>query len=148
LQVQRVEAAAISRRVHEAADAARLPAALLNRYPAELSGGQRQRVAIARALVLRPALIVADEALSSLDVTTGSEIIELVQTLVREQGTAFLFITHDLGVVSSIADQVIVLGPDGVAESGDTATVFTDPQSAYTRALLDAVPNVDEELVS
>ncbi|KRD06828.1 ABC transporter ATP-binding protein [Mycobacterium sp. Root265] len=142
LLAQGVDRAQIGPKVAEAADAARLPGILMDRHPAELSGGQRQRVAIARALVLSPQLIVADEALSSLDVTTQAEIIELIGRLVGEHQTAFLFITHDLGVVSSIAERVIVLGPDGVEETGDTADVFTAPQSAYTRTLLDAVPRV------
>ncbi|MGU3499699.1 dipeptide ABC transporter ATP-binding protein [Mycobacterium sp. C31M] len=144
LLAQGIDRALVGPKVTEAADAARLPAGLLDRRPAELSGGQRQRVAIARALVLSPALIVADEALSSLDVTTQAEIVELIGRLVAEQQTAFLFITHDLGVVSTIADRVIVLGPDGVAETGSTADVFAAPQSAYTRTLLDAVPRVTE----
>ncbi|MEH3133427.1 MAG: ABC transporter ATP-binding protein [Mycolicibacterium neoaurum] len=142
LLAQGTDRSLIGSKVAAAADAARLPGVLLDRRPAELSGGQRQRVAIARALVLSPQLIVADEALSSLDVTTGAEIIELIRRLVAEQQTALLFITHDLGAVSSIADRVIVLGPDGVEETGDTTDVFTTPQSAYTRALLDAVPRV------
>ncbi|MBN3509269.1 dipeptide ABC transporter ATP-binding protein [Mycolicibacterium nivoides] len=142
LRAQRVDEAAIAARVRRAADDAKLSRSLLDRYPAELSGGQRQRAAIARALVLQPRLIVADEALSSLDVTTQSEIISLVRQLVREQHTAFLFITHDLGVVSSIAHRVIVLGPDGVQESGVTSEVFANPRSAYTRKLLDAIPRL------
>lgn len=142
LRAQRVPVTEIAGRVRRAADQARLPEPLLSRHPAELSGGQRQRVAIARALVLEPDLIVADEALSALDVTTQAEIIGLVEQLAREHHTAFLFITHDLGVVSSIADRVIVLSPEGVAEIGRTADVFANPQSAYTRRLLDAVPRL------
>ncbi|MGA5535657.1 dipeptide ABC transporter ATP-binding protein [Mycolicibacterium nivoides] len=142
LRAQQVDEAAIAARVRRAADDAKLSRSLLDRYPAELSGGQRQRAAIARALVLQPRLIVADEALSSLDVTTQSEIISLVRQLVREKHTAFLFITHDLGVVSSIAHRVIVLGPDGVQESGVTSEVFANPRSAYTRKLLDAIPRL------
>ncbi|MEH3129474.1 MAG: ABC transporter ATP-binding protein [Mycolicibacterium neoaurum] len=142
LLAQGTDRSLIGSKVAAAADAARLPGDLLDRRPAELSGGQRQRVAIARALVLSPQLIVADEALSSLDVTTQAEIIGLIRRLVTEQQTAFLFITHDLGVVSSLAHRVIVLGPDGVEETGDTTNVFTTPQSAYTRALLDAAPRV------
>ncbi|MFN6543031.1 dipeptide ABC transporter ATP-binding protein [Mycolicibacterium nivoides] len=142
LRAQQVDEAAIAARVRRAADDAKLSRSLLDRYPAELSGGQRQRAAIARALVLQPRLIVADEALSSLDVTTQSEIISLIRQLVREQHTAFLFITHDLGVVSSIAHRVIVLGPDGVQESGVTSEVFANPRSAYTRKLLDAIPRL------
>lgn len=144
LRAQRVGGDAITARVHSAVDDARLSRVLLDRYPAELSGGQRQRAAIARALVLAPRLIVADEALSSLDVTTQSEIISLVVQLVRDRNTAFLFITHDLGVVSSIAHRVVVLGPDGVEEIGTTAEVFADPRSPYTRKLLDAVPQLAE----
>ena len=143
LLAQREPRELISAQVERAADAARLPRALMQRHPAELSGGQRQRVAIARALVLSPRLIVADEALSSLDVTTQSQILALIRQLVEEQHTAFLFITHDLGVVSSIAPRVIVLGPDGVEEIGDTAAVFAAPQSSYTRALIDAVPRLE-----
>ena len=143
LLAQREPREYITGQVERAADAARLPRALMERHPAELSGGQRQRVAIARALVLAPRLIVADEALSSLDVTTQSEILALIRRLADEEDTAFLFITHDLGVVSSIAQRVIVLGPDGVEEIGDTAEVFAAPQSAYTRALIDAVPRLD-----
>ncbi|MCV7424055.1 ABC transporter ATP-binding protein [Mycobacterium yunnanensis] len=143
LIAQRVARSDIPGRVDRAAADARVDPGLLDRYPAELSGGQRQRVAIARALVLSPALIVADEPLSSLDVTTQAEILALVADLTRRRSTAFLFITHDLGVVSSIAQRVIVLGPDGVEETGTTADVFGHPQSAYTRRLLDAVPRLD-----
>jgi peptide/nickel transport system ATP-binding protein len=143
LLAQRVDQTQIPSRVRNAASDARLDSDLLARYPAELSGGQRQRVAIARALVLEPALIVADEALSSLDVTTQAEILALITDLVRDRHTAFLFITHDLGVVSSIAQRVVVLGPDGVEETGTVAQVFGDPRSAYTRRLLDAVPRLD-----
>ena len=143
LLAQRVDRSQIPGRVARAAADARVDPDLLPRHPAELSGGQRQRVAIARALVLEPALIVADEPLSSLDVTTQAEILSLIDDLVRDKQTAFLFITHDLGVVSTIAQRVIVLGPDGVEEIGTTAEVFGSPQSAYTRRLLDAVPRLD-----
>ncbi|AKS33449.1 dipeptide ABC transporter ATP-binding protein [Mycolicibacterium goodii] len=143
LRAQGVSTAEVTARVQRAATQARLSTDLLQRHPAELSGGQRQRVAIARALALEPSLIVADEALSALDVTTQAEIIDLVEQLARERDTAFLFITHDLGVVSSIAQRVIVLAPDGVAEIGRTAEVFAAPQSSYTRRLLDAVPRLE-----
>jgi len=143
LRIQRVPEPDITERVRTAAARAALPAELLGRFPAELSGGQRQRVAIARALVLEPEVIVADEALSSLDVTTQAEIVELFAGLAREQGTGLLFISHDLGVVAAIADRVVVLGPDGVAESGRTAEVFADPRSPYTRRLLAAVPRIE-----
>jgi len=143
LRIQRVPEPDITERVRTAAARAALPAELLGRFPAELSGGQRQRVAIARALVLEPEVVVADEALSSLDVTTQAEIVELFAGLAREQGTGLLFISHDLGVVAAIADRVVVLGPDGVAESGRTAEVFADPRSPYTRRLLAAVPRIE-----
>ncbi|MCS5736308.1 dipeptide ABC transporter ATP-binding protein [Herbiconiux daphne] len=121
---------------------------LLNRYPVALSGGQKQRVAIARALALGPRLVVADEPLAALDVTTQVEIIELILSLQQSLHTAFLFISHDLGVVAAIAQRVIVLGPNGVEEIGETEQVFTAPRSAYTRTLLDAIPRLDEAEVS
>ena len=143
LRTRRVDPTRIDRLVAGAAARAQLPEDLLDRLPAHLSGGQRQRVAIARALVVGPQLIVADEALSALDVTTGREIISLLVASARDADTAILFITHDLGVVAGIAHRVIVLDPDGHAEIGDTRTVFTDPASEYTRRLLAAVPQIE-----
>ncbi|MCS5724083.1 ABC transporter ATP-binding protein [Herbiconiux sp. CPCC 203407] len=136
--------AAVRERVAEVARRTVVDEVLLERYPVALSGGQKQRIAIARALALGPRLVVADEPLAALDVTTQVEIIELILSLQQTLGTAFLFISHDLGVVASIAQRVIVLGPDGVAEIGRTEQVFTEPRSEYTGSLLAAIPRLDD----
>ncbi|KAB1642155.1 dipeptide ABC transporter ATP-binding protein [Gulosibacter chungangensis] len=141
-RVQGIDRDKTWRRVIEVAELAQLPLNLLQRYPSALSGGQRQRVAIARALMLAPDIIVADEAISALDVTTQREIVQLIQRLREREGTAFLFITHDLGVVRSLADNVIVLSADGVEDAGPVEQVFAQPTSAYTRQLLDAIPKL------
>lgn len=111
---------------------------LLDCYPRQLSGGQQQRVAIARAFAARPELIICDEVTSALDVSVQAQVLELLMELQRHKGTAYLFITHDLGVIRRMADHLIVLQDGRVRESGDTLEVFDRPQSPYTRLLLDA----------
>jgi peptide/nickel transport system ATP-binding protein len=113
----------------------------LNRYPHELSGGQRQRVVIARALAADPKLIVADEPISSLDVSIRAEILELLHGLVADDGVTILYITHDLLSARMIADQIVVLKDGRVVETGDALDVIQHPQDDYTRLLLDAIPN-------
>ena len=120
-----------------------LETGLLHRYPHELSGGQRQRVALARALVTEPQLIVADEPLSSLDVTVGARIMQLIIELRDRLGIAFLFVTHDLSVVGRMADRVAVMFLGRLLESAPAERLFSAPAHPYTRSLLSAVPVAD-----
>ncbi|MFV0333381.1 MAG: ABC transporter ATP-binding protein [Tropicimonas sp.] len=110
----------------------------MDRYPHELSGGQRQRVCIALAIALRPKLLIADEPTTALDVTTQAQILTLIRDLVREEGMACLFITHDLAVVSGMADEIAVMKAGAVVERGATAELLRHPQHGYTRALFEA----------
>lgn len=119
------------------------PERLIDSYPHQLSGGQRQRVVIAMALALEPALIIADEPTTALDVTTQAQILHLMKELQRSHGTAVLFITHDFGVVAEIADRVVVMRHGEIIESGTTQQVLCNPQADYSKALIAAVPRLN-----
>ncbi|MGX7703969.1 ABC transporter ATP-binding protein [Methylobacterium sp. Gmos1] len=119
------------------------PEQIVRSYPHQLSGGQRQRAMIAMALALEPAVLVADEPTTALDVTTQAQILKLIRDLQRRRDMAVLFITHDFGVVAEIADRVLVLRHGRVVEEGPASAVLGRPQAAYTRALLAAVPTMD-----
>jgi peptide/nickel transport system ATP-binding protein len=134
-------------RKHKALDLAREvglpdPERIVRAYPHQLSGGQRQRAMIAMALALEPAVLVADEPTTALDVTTQAQILKLIRDLQRRRNMAVMFITHDFGVVADIADRVVVLRHGHVVEQGAAEAVLTRPQHAYTKALLAAVPSM------
>lgn len=118
------------------------PARIHASYPHQLSGGQRQRIVIAMAIILKPRLLICDEPTTALDVTTQAEILRLIAELQAEQGSAVLFITHDMGVVAEIADEVLVMHRGALVEQGPREQVLRCPRAAYTRALLDAVPGM------
>jgi len=112
----------------------------VNHYPHEFSGGMRQRVMIAMALITEPELLIADEPTTALDVTVQAQILELIKKLQDEKGTSIIFITHDLGVIAGLADQVIVMYAGKAVEKGPTAEIFQNPGHPYTRALLQSIP--------
>ncbi|MCX4703284.1 ATP-binding cassette domain-containing protein [Streptomyces sp. NBC_01352] len=130
-------------RVRELLDSVGLPADSGRRSPREFSGGQRQRIAIARALALDPTVIICDEPTSALDVTTQARVLTLLKDIQRETGVAYLFISHDLGVVNEVSDRIAVLHQGHIVEIGKATDVATAPEHPYTRKLQMAAPVAD-----
>jgi len=118
----------------------------VDHFPHQFSGGMRQRVMIAMALSTEPDLLIADEPTTALDVTVQAQILDLLQEVRRETGTALILISHDLAVVSEIAEHVVVMRHGVAVEQAPADRLFSDPQHPYTRALLDAVPRIDDEI--
>jgi len=133
----------INDRVAQLFDRVELPRSFMRRYPHELSGGQRQRIAIARALALRPKLIIADEAVSALDVSVQAQVLNLMLELQHELGISILFISHDMAVVERVSHHVGVMYRGRIVELGTRRQIFEDPRHEYTRALMKAVPIAD-----
>jgi oligopeptide/dipeptide ABC transporter ATP-binding protein len=121
------------------------PEVRVGEYPHQLSGGMRQRVVIAMALACKPAVVIADEPTTALDVTIQAQILELMQALQDEMGMAILLITHDLGVIAEMCDDVVVMYAGRIAETGPVGRIFASPSHPYTRGLLDSIPRLDSQ---
>ncbi|MBY6091673.1 ABC transporter ATP-binding protein [Pseudooceanicola sp. 502str34] len=138
-----MDEAEAKKRVGETLELVNMPASVMNRYPHQFSGGQRQRVAIARAVVMKPDLLIADEAVSALDVTVQAQVLKLLEDIRDNTGVSILFITHDLRVAAQICNTVVVMQKGKIVEHGAARDILANPQHAYTRALIDAAPAPD-----
>ena len=129
-------------RVREVLEQVGLDAGMATRFPHEFSGGQRQRIALARAIVHRPRILVGDEPLSALDVTVRAQILRLIARLRLEEDLTLVLVSHDIGVVQNVCDQVVVMKDGRIVEQGPTEKVLLQPQAAYTRQLLASIPTL------
>jgi ABC-type glutathione transport system ATPase component len=145
LQIQGLDGAAATKRIAELLDQVGLPSDALHRLPREFSGGQRQRVAIARALALSPKLIVCDEPVSALDLTTQARILDLFLQIQKDTGVSYLFVSHDLDVVRHISHRVAVMYKGEIVEQGPASQVTVNPTHPYTQRLLMASPVPDPD---
>jgi len=154
LVAQPIQTFAEGRRVRDDSEildalrAAALSVEVVNRYPDQLSGGERQRVAIARTLAVSPRLLICDEVTSALDVSVQAAVVELLRRLQHQRGLAMIFITHNIALIRSIAQQVLVMHNGQIVESGAVADVLDHPRAEYTRQLLDDVPKFSAAMTS
>jgi len=146
LTIQGTPKAEAMARVRELLDAVALPSDSLDRFAREFSGGQRQRIAIARALALQPKVIVCDEPVSALDLSTSAKVLDLFLEIQQRTGVAYLFISHDLAVVRHVSHRVAVMRHGEIVEWGEGSQVTSDPQHEYTKRLLMAAPVADPRL--
>ena len=137
-----LEAKNIEDKIEKVLEDVGLSATDKNKYIHEFSGGQRQRIAIARALIIKPKLVIFDEAVSALDVTVRAQILDLIAKLAAEYGLSYLFISHDLSVIRSITDRCLVMKDGKIIEEGTTKKVLEQPQNAYTKTLIEAAPKL------
>lgn len=133
-------------RIRQLLDIVGIPSHFIQRFPHELSGGQAQRIAICRALAVQPSIIICDEPVSALDVSIQAQIINLLQSLQKEFGISYLFISHDMSVVKHISDNIAVMYLGRIVEQASRDKLFSDPRHPYTRALLSAVPVPDPDI--
>ena len=137
--IQIYQKSEVMEKVKESIENVELPNDILTRYPHEFSGGQRQRIAIARAMSVDPEMLVCDEPLSSLDVSTQAQILDLFSSLLRRKKIAMIFITHDIKVAQILCDRVYILSNGQIVEQGKTQQVLTSPRHNYTSKLIEAV---------
>jgi len=145
---QRVDSARQRRLVHDMLAAVDLPADSAERFPHQFSGGQRQRISIARALICKPQVLVADEPVSALDVSVRAQVLNLLSDLVDQYQLTLVFVSHDLGVVRHICDNVVVMRSGEIVESGSTEQIYERPQHEYTRTLVGASMSLRAEMAA